>query len=134
MSIRHHRAVTASPEEVWSVVRDSSTWPSWFPGINAISMQDDGSRLVRVGAVEVVEDILTVDDGLRRFRYSIRPGAVPVTAHVATIDVLPQEEGSLIVYSVDVEPAALRPSLDQATSGAVESLASRFDQPAARPS
>jgi carbon monoxide dehydrogenase subunit G len=131
MSIRHHRVAAAPPEEVWSVVRDSMTWPSWFPGIDAISIQDDGSRLVRVGAVEIVEDILTVDDALRRFRYSIRPGAVPVTAHVATIDVLPHGYQSLVIYSVDVDPAALRASLDQATSGAVESLARRFDRPSA---
>ena len=55
----------------------------------------------------ITEEIVTVDDDLRRFQYSITEMPIPVEYHLSTIDVLEDGDGTLIVYGVDVQPDML---------------------------
>src|SRR5262245_10543093 len=98
-SIRRHITIDRTPKEVWQVVSDAGGLASWFPGIDSCSA-DGKLRRCRMGDVEVVEEIVTNDSNLRRFQYRFVEGAI-MTAdyHLATIDVLPCGNGSMVVYS-----------------------------------
>lgn len=57
------------------------------PGDRHLSA-DDGSRRCSMGGMELVEEIVTVDDELRRFQYRITEGPMPLEFHLGTVDVL----------------------------------------------
>ncbi len=102
-SVRVHTRIAASAEAVWKVVSDSGTISDWFPLI-AKSAATTTTRTVELHNGPVIEeDIATNDQVLRRFQYAIRSG-LPVESHLATIDVLEDGAGCLVVYSTDVQP------------------------------
>lgn len=127
-TIRHHIQIDRSPDEVWKVVADSSTWPTWFPGMDKVVVDDDGTgRTVTLAGFDVPEAIVTNDDALRRFQYRIRPGGLPVQHHLGTVDVLPVGDGSLVVYSTEIEPDEMGAMIDGGTKAGVEALKAHLE-------
>jgi hypothetical protein len=127
-TIRHHIQIDRSPDEVWKAVTDSNAWPSWFPGLDAVTVEADGSgRTINLGGMDVPEDIVTNDDGLRRFQYRIRPGLLPLEYHLGTLDVLPSGEGSIVVYSTEILPDDGAALIGPATEAAVAGLKAHLE-------
>ena len=75
----------------------------------------------------IIEEIVTVDDDLRRFQYSITEMPIPVEFHLSTIDVLEDGDGTLIVYGVDVRPDMLKDILAPTISGATVGMKKHFE-------
>ena len=75
-----------------------------------------------MGGAELVEELVTVDDGLRRFQYRITEGPMPLEFHLATVDVLPDGDSSLVIYSTEVIPDDAKPVVDAAIASGVEGL------------
>jgi hypothetical protein len=127
-SSRAHVRISRSADDVWKVAGDPDSLPAWFPGIDASSTDANGLRTVTVGggAVEVKEQISRRDDALRRLQYGIVDGPMPVTYHCATIDVLEDGEGAILVYAVDYEPAELEGIFGPMPGGAVQALAAHL--------
>lgn len=71
---------------------------------------------------EVAEEIVTVDDEPRRFQYRITEGPMPLELRLGTVDVLPDGDGSLVVYSTGVMPDDAEPLLDPAIASGVQGL------------
>ena len=125
-TIRHHIHVNRSPSDVWKVISDAGAISAWFPGIET-STADGGVRRCSVaGGTELVEQIVTVDDELRRFQYSITEG-MPVEFHLGTIDVLPDGDGSLVIYSTDVLPDEAKELMDDALAGGLAGLKAHLE-------
>lgn len=125
-TIRHHTHINRSPDEVWKVVSDAGAISAWFPGIDTSSADED-SRRCSMGGVELVEEIVTVDDELRRFQYRITEGPMPLEFHLGTVDVLPDGDGSLVVYSTEVKPDEAKAMIDPAIAGGVEGLRAHLE-------
>lgn len=123
-TIRHHVEIDRKPDEVWALVTDSNAWTQWFPGMESVTVSDDGtSRTVALGpGLELVEDIVTNDAELRRFQYRISGGPMPVEYHLGTIDVLPSGGGTLVVYSTEVLPGDAKAMMDPAIQAGAEGL------------
>jgi uncharacterized protein YndB with AHSA1/START domain len=102
-TIRHHTRIDRSADDVWKVVADPVSMNDWFPGLDGVTF-DGAARHIPLGDQEIVEEIVTVDDALRRFQYRIIGGPMVPSAHLATIDVLDDSGSSIVVYSCDVEP------------------------------
>lgn len=100
---------------------DAGAISRWFPGIDESSC-DGTTRRCSVGGAELVEEIVTVDDNLRRFQYRIIGGAMPVEFHLGTVDVLPDGEGSLVVYSTEIRPDDAKAVVDPAIAAGVQGL------------
>jgi hypothetical protein len=127
VSLRSHRQIAAPAARVWAVVGDSEAIPTWFHSIAECTIAADvrTCRLARGGVVR--ERIVTHDDLLRRFQYSIVEG-IPVTSHLGTIDVLPIGTGaSLVVYSTDAQPDAVGSQIGVAVERALDDLVSLFE-------
>jgi uncharacterized protein YndB with AHSA1/START domain len=121
-TFRLHAHIDAPPRKVWEAVRDPLGLVEWMPGIDGGEMVSDSARKLRMGDIAVVEEIVTIDDELLRFQYSITEMPVPVEMHVSTIDVLSDGDGSLLIYGVDVKPDELAGILKPAIEGAVAGI------------
>jgi hypothetical protein len=70
----------------------------------------------------VSEEIVRVDDSLRRLQYRVTSG-MAVTTHLATVDVIDGQDGrSLVVYSTEVEPDAFGPAIGSSIEAALANL------------
>ena len=68
---------------------------------------------------------------LRRFQYRFVDGMpLPVEFHLGTIDVLPDGDGSRVVYSQEILPEELAPLVERAVRGGVAGIARYFDRTA----
>lgn len=123
---RAHTRIARPAAEVWKHITNTDGIVEWFPGVAACTSAD-GVRHVRTSTgIELDERIVTNDQVLRRFQYSIVPGVVPVEHHLATVDVIDDDagEGPLVIYSVDVTPDAMGASMQQSVEAALVGLKS----------
>lgn len=126
-SARAHTRIPRSADEVWKLAGDPDSITTWMPGIETSSTDANGLRTVTLpGGMEIKEQIQVRDDALRRLQYGIVEGPLPAQLHRATIDVLEDGDGAVVVYAVDIEPDELKPVFDQMTAGAVQALAAHL--------
>lgn len=119
--------IDASPEKVWAGIREPLALLDWFDGIDSGEMVGNARKL-KMGDITVTEDIVTVDDDLRRFQYSISEMPIPLEFHLATIDVLRDGDGTLLVYGVDVRPDGLKDILAPTISGAAKGIKKFYER------
>lgn len=120
-SVRVHTRIAAPAEEVWKVVSDAGNVSVWFPPI-ARSSSAGAKRTIQLHNGPVIEeDIVTSDQVLRRFQHAIRSG-LPVDTHLATIDVLEDGSGALVVYGADVTPPEAASMMAGILSDALDGL------------
>jgi len=105
-SIRKEIPLAASPEAVWDVVRDIGAVATRFaPGFVVDVQMEPGARLVTFGNGMVArETIVDLDETARRLVYSV--GSERLTHHNASFQVLPEGEGSRLIWIADVLPDA----------------------------
>lgn len=127
--------ISRNPDAVWDVLRDPMRIVEWFPGITGVSMEGAVRTIVMASGLPVHEDIVTIDDRLRRFQYRIT-GPLPVSFHLATMDVIdigtPESPESLLIYSTEIVPDPMSFVLDGATSTAIANLGRILDDHAER--
>jgi carbon monoxide dehydrogenase subunit G len=121
-TIRVHTHVDAPVQQVWDAVRDPIGLVEWMPGIDGGEMVTDTARKLTMGSISVVEDVVTIDDDLNRFQYTITEMPVPIESHLTTIDVLPDGDGSLLIIGVDVKPDELAGMIKPAMEGALAGI------------
>lgn len=128
-TIRQHVRINRHADEVWKAVSDWETVSKWFPMIIESKLQDDGLRhCVLANGAALQEQLVTLDDELRRFQYTIVSGDLPVESHLGTIDVLEDGDGCLAIYSVQLEPDELAEQLTPAVRDAVDGLKQHLDR------
>jgi hypothetical protein len=120
-SVRRHVRIACPAEDVWAIVGDPAAIASWFPGIQAASV-DGAMRVVVLGSgIPLPEEILTNDPLQRRFQYRIT--APMIREHLSTLDVIDLDDGtSLVVYSADADPATMALVIAGAAGSALERL------------
>ena len=125
-SLRSHARIARPADEVWKVVSDAEGIPAWFPGIEQATVADGRRSCTLPGGMVLEEDIVTVDDALRRFQYRITAG-MPVEHHLGTVDVLEDGDGSLVVYSTEITPDSLAELMAPAVEGGVQGLKAHLE-------
>ena len=75
--------------------------------------------------------VVTKDDALRRFQYRFVEGMpLPVDFHLGAVDVLPDADGTRVIYSQEILPEALAPIVERAVSEGIAGIARYFGAPA----
>lgn len=126
-TLRHHARINRSADDVWKVVRDAGGIDAWFTGVDACTLDGDTRTVSISGGIELGEAIITNDDALRRFQYSIVSGPMVPEHHLATIDVIEDGDASLVIYSCDVKPDEAGALLDGALAGGVAGLKAHLE-------
>jgi carbon monoxide dehydrogenase subunit G len=127
-TIRQHVRIDRHADEVWKAVSDWESVSKWFPMIVESSIRDDGLRnCVLTNGAALQERLVTSDDKMRRFQYTIVSGDVPIESHFATIDVLEDGDGALVIYSVDLDPDEIAEAFAPGVRDAVDGLKEHLD-------
>ena len=126
-TIRAHTRINRSADEVWKVVSDAGSM-EWFPGVDGSVLNGKTRTVTFSGGINVDEEIVTSDDELRRFQYRIVGGALPVDFHLGTVDVLEDGDGSLVIYSTEIEPDGLRDIMNKSVASAVDGLKAHLER------
>ncbi|MFE0023396.1 SRPBCC family protein [Amycolatopsis sp. NPDC059021] len=100
ISVRGH--TTASPEEVYELLRDGASWPEWSPlGSFRLIREGNGApeglgalRFFRTGRIKSCEEIVELVPA-RRFSYVLRSG-LPLRGYRADVDLTPDDGGTEI--------------------------------------
>lgn len=121
---RHHVRLSASANDVWALVRDPAAIGEWLPGVENVEMDGDDRIVTAMGAE--IREACTIDDPLRRFTYTITDGPMTFDHHRATIDVLEDDDGCVVVYAIELEPGDLVAIMDAITASGVSGLQTRF--------
>lgn len=121
-TVRQHHRISRPPDEVWKVVSDPGAISLWFPGIDDVVVSGTTRTCTMGGSAKLVEEIVTNDDDLRRFQYRITDAPFPLDFHLATVDVLEDGEGSLVIYSTEMEPGDGAPMMAAAFRNALQGL------------
>lgn len=126
-TIRSHARVRRSAEDVWKIVGDPSRIIEWFPGLTGVVVEGTTRTLTMRSGLPVIEEIVTLDDRLRRFQYRIT-GPLPVRYHLGTMDVIEDgQPGCLLLYSTEIEPDPMAFVLDGVISEGIATLARLLD-------
>ncbi len=108
-------------EDIWAVAGDPARVHEWLPGIVGCTVEGTTRVVTTASGVAMPEQIVTQDRLQRRFQYRIT--APIVREHLSTLDVLDLGDGtSLVVYSVDADPATMALILGGAAGNALEHL------------
>jgi hypothetical protein len=94
--------LTASPDEVWSMIGRFSL--DWHPAVARVRLIGEGvgqlRRLETRDGREIVERLEEIDDTKRSYRYSLVSG-VPASHYAGVIDVGPKGNGSVAEWRVE---------------------------------
>ena len=125
---RAHIRIDRPADEVWKAITDPTLIRDWFPGLSDCTSAGDVRHVTTSNGMEVDEEIITNDSTLRRFQYRLLPGPVPVEHHLATVDVIDDGDGALVVYGVDVKPDDFGAAMQQTADGAVAGLKAHVER------
>jgi carbon monoxide dehydrogenase subunit G len=103
-SIRKETVIDATPEKVWSALRDvGALHTRLVPGFVVDTKMDGDSRIVTFGnGMEARERIITVDDDARRIVWSVVGGRF--THHNASAQVFDEGGRTRFVWIADLLP------------------------------
>ena len=92
------------PNDVWNIVRNFGGLADFMPGVDSCTVDGD-VRTVGTMGIEVKEQLRELDDETRRISYSVVESPMTnMVSHLATIGVDAEGAGTLLTWSVEVEP------------------------------
>lgn len=105
-SIHKEVSLSATPTEVWDVVRDIGAVHTRFaPGFVTDTVMDGDDRIVTFANGFVAREVIVdVDDARRRLAYSVR--SERISHHNASFQVFADGGGARLVWIADVLPEA----------------------------
>lgn len=110
---------------MWAFIGRPEALHEWFP-TTSTRVEGDKRWVTLPSGIVFEEQILLVDNDLRRFQYSIIGNAL-ITHHVGTIDVIPlDDERCMVIYGTDIEPEVLGLAIGAAAGEGLRSLEERF--------
>ena len=124
-SVRRYAILSASAADVWAFIGRPGALHEWFP---TSSTRIEGSRrwVTLPTGIMFEEEILLVDNDLRRFQYTIVNNPL-ITKHLGMFDVLPLADNKcIVVYSTDIEPEVLGLAIGAAAGEGLKNLEAKF--------
>jgi hypothetical protein len=101
---------TARPSDVYALLRDGSTWPTWSP-LGSFELEREGAsereglgaiRIFKTGRTRSCEEIVELIPD-RRLSYALRSG-LPLRGYRADVDLEPIDGGTTIHWRSSFDP------------------------------
>ena len=125
-TVRRHAFVDCNADKVWSFVGAPERLHEWFP-ITECRVEGNKRWITLAAGIVFEEDIITLDQDLRRFQYKIVNNAL-IKFHLGTVDVIPDGDNRcLVMYSTDMDPEVLALPIAGAASLGLEKVKQMFD-------
>jgi polyketide cyclase/dehydrase/lipid transport protein len=118
--------IAAPPDEVWAVVGEFHGLDTWMPGIDKSEPDGDVRKLQTMG-MEIHEQLQSRDDSARQMSYSIVKAPMPLEHHLATITVLEDGDGCIVVWEYDVRPDEMAAAMGPVYEGSVQAVKAHFE-------
>ncbi|MGC4934401.1 SRPBCC family protein [Gordonia sp. DT30] len=101
--LRSSVLVDRSADAVWQVIRDVPNISRWFPGMLSSGGDMKQRTVVLTDGSTLIEEIVTLDGGLRRMQYRTVGGDLPIRNHLGTVDVFEiDDDRALVAYSTEI--------------------------------
>jgi uncharacterized protein YndB with AHSA1/START domain len=124
---RAEARIARDPDAVWQAITDPTLIASWFPGVTKCTCDGNVRHVWVANGMEVDEEIVTNDGSAKRFQYKLLPGPVPVQEHLATLEVSADGDGTLVQYSVEVQPDDFGGPMQETANAAMAGLKSHLE-------
>lgn len=125
-TVRRHTFVDCNADKVWSFVGAPERLHEWFP-ITECRVEGNKRWITLAAGIVFEEDIITLDQDLRRFQYKIVNNSL-IKFHLGTVDVIPDGDNRcLMMYSTDMDPEVLALPIAGAASLGLEKVKQMFD-------
>ena len=125
-TVRRHTFVDCNADKVWSFVGAPERLHEWFP-ITECRVEGNKRWITLAAGIVFEEDIITLDQDLRRFQYKIVNNSL-IKFHLGTVDVIPDGDNRcLVMYSTDMDPEVLALPIAGAASLGLEKVKQMFD-------
>jgi len=125
-TVRRHTFVDCNADKVWSFVGAPERLHEWFP-ITECRVEGNKRWITLAAGIVFEEDIITLDQDLRRFQYKIVNNSL-IKFHLGTVDVIPDGDNRcLVTYSTDMDPEVLALPIAGAASLGLEKIKQMFD-------
>jgi len=125
-TVRRHAFVDCNADKVWSFVGAPERLHEWFP-ITECRVEGNKRWITLAAGIVFEEDIITLDQYLRRFQYKIVNNSL-IKFHLGTVDVIPDGDNRcLVTYSTDMDPEVLALPIAGAASLGLEKIKQMFD-------
>ena len=125
-TVRRHAFVDCNADKVWSFVGAPERLHEWFP-ITECRVEGNKRWITFAAGIVFEEDIITLDQDLRRFQYKIVNNSL-IKFHLGTVDVIPDGDNRcLVMYSTDMDPEVLALPIAGAASLGLEKVKQMFD-------
>lgn len=128
-SIRKEVSLALDPDAVWDAFADvGQVHTRLAPGFVTDCQLEDGARVVTFFNGFVARELIVdVDAQRRRLAYAIEGGRA--SHHHATFEVLPDGQGSRVIWTADVLPAEVAPTFDAMMSQGAEAMSRALQTP-----
>lgn len=124
-SVRRHAVVASSADAVWAFIGRPEALHEWFP-TSSTRVEGDKRWVTLPSGIVFEEQILLVDNDLRRFQYSIINNPL-ITHHLGTVDVIAlADDRCIVIYGTDIEPEVLGLAIGAAAGDGLRTLQERF--------
>lgn len=124
-SVRRHATLASSADAVWGFIGRPEVLHEWFP-TSSTRVEGDKRWVTLPSGIVFEEQILLVDNDLRRFQYSIINNPL-ITHHVGTVDVIElADDRCIVIYGTDIEPEVLGFAIGAAAGDGLRALQERF--------
>ena len=121
-SVRREVVVDSSPENTWDAVRDFGALDRrHVPGfVTAVQVEGTSRTVTFANGTQAREVLVDSDDNARRLVYAVVGGRL--TAHSASVQVVPEGIGAKLVWISDFLPNELAPYIASQMDEAVKAM------------
>ena len=124
-SVRRHAVLDASADAVWAFIGRPEALHEWFP-TSATRVEGNKRWVTLPSGIVFEEEIVLVDNDLRRFQYSIVNNPL-ITKHLGMFDVIDvAPDRCIVIYSTDIEPEVLGLAIGAAAGSGLANLEKKF--------
>jgi uncharacterized protein YndB with AHSA1/START domain len=99
--------IAADPATVWTMLGRFDGLEAWMPPITRCEGTGSGpgaTRTLTMGdGATVIEELVSVDDGARRYSYKIVEAPLPIKNYLSTLSVTGEGSGSGVTWACEFE-------------------------------